>query len=407
MTTIALFLLMAETIGIVVAERNIHKTLLTPTTVLLIPYVCVVLLVVFAGKPLGLLPLHGNSLYIWIIGIIPFWLAGLLIRLITQLKPPPEPIAAFPKENNKLQYFFYILIFFLFLKLIITWRQGLSFGSKEFGEAFIGRGISAHLSNILFIALPYLLLIKRRKKKAGLIFKTAVVISIFLIFIGYGSKTWILTLFISTFLILAHYKQVKVSVMTPVVIIIAGFVFFTVYYSFLINEHVIRFASRHFVVYLTSGVIPLSEYVRNNLDPGISPEYVISPFLNIYHALFGNEVISAHSPIWIVTESRNHFSSNVFTFFGTIYIYTGAWWGIIIAFLLGLINYILLLFSQIKRSVFLTIAYYFSISVLFWGWFNCSFILIRPWEVIIYAILIDSLSMLTIKPTASFHPVFK
>lgn len=386
-----LFILLVESILITTIDRILFKTFITPSIILLIPYLIIISIIILWGKSLGLVPLYYESIYVWIIGIIPFWLAGILAVIIfrpNRINNCGENI----KQRKWIIILFISVATIIFIKLLYLFKSKYVFGSKDFGEEYIGRGIWGHISNLLFLIFPYFAIIF---KKSFRNYMTLLVL-MFLV-LAYGSKTWFLSLIFATFLLTIHYKKIKISPLTLILPILVGFSFFSIYYSLSIKYNFFSFVTRHFIDYLTSGILPLSEYVKHNLTTGIDTQYVLSPFINSINAINGNQLISAHSQIWILTDTKSNFQSNVYTFFGTLYIYSGISLGIMLAFSLGLLNYVLLIVSRVLNSIFINIAYYTSITILLWGWFNFGYILLRPWEIITFSITFHYLSKLYLR----------
>ncbi|MBN2813586.1 MAG: oligosaccharide repeat unit polymerase, partial [Bacteroidales bacterium] len=373
MELVPLYILIIEVAIIIFADYYLFHSRLTPSIVLMVPYLLIVLITIIFGNRLELVSFNYNSLYVWILGIIPFWIGGVFIRLLfrnqfTQKDPDSE--LHFPKW---VLHFFVFVVLLLFAKFMLTLRNGYAFGSKDFGEAFIGKGIFGHLSNLLFVIFPYFI-IGFKKKPIPILLLMLLVLAMVL---SYWSKTWFLSIIQTAFLISIYYKRIRLTPLTIILPLLIGILFFVLFYSFSVKDNLMAFASRHFIDYLTSGILPLSEYMKYNHFTEISPQYVFSPFINLYHSLAGGEMVGAHSELWITTDVLSNFESNVFTFFGTIYIYSGIYYGIIFSFILGLINYLLLYLTKSRNSFFIAAAYFNAIAILFWGWFNCSFVLLR------------------------------
>ncbi|MBN1181143.1 MAG: oligosaccharide repeat unit polymerase [Bacteroidales bacterium] len=392
MELIPLYILIFEVILLIFADHYLFHSRLTPSIILMVPYLFVVLITIIFGNRLELVSFNYSSLYIWILGIIPFWIGGVFIRLLFRNQlPQKDPVS----ELHFPQWVFNIFVFvvlLLFVKFLLTGKNGYAFGSKEFGEAFIGSGIFGHLSNLLFVIFPYFVV---HKKKTVLIY--VLMILILVMVLSYWSKTWFLSMILTAFLISIYFKRIRLSPLTIILPLLIGILFFVLFYSFSIKDNLMAFAARHFIDYLTSGILPLSEYMKYNHFTEISPQYVFSPFINLYHSLTGGELVGAHSELWITTDVLSNFESNVFTFFGTIYIYSGIYYGIIFSFILGLINYLLLYLTKSRNSFFIATAYFNSIAVLSWGWFNCSFVLLRSWEILLLASFMYFLAQHNIK----------
>ncbi|GET29338.1 hypothetical protein SD074_15400 [Prolixibacter sp. SD074] len=149
--------------------------------------------------------------------------------------------------------------------------------------------------------------------------------------------------------------------------------------------------------YLIAGPIGFSEHLNQNLPIGTNPSYAFTPIINIFNFIFGKppiDVISSYV-VYIPTD----FSTNVKTFFGTLYVYSGIKY-VITSFTLGFIFYIYLLIFiysiKINIAPLIVTLYSFMMGLLFMGWFDCYIIHLQFYEVPFIAIFLHFLSKLKI-----------
>lgn len=144
--------------------------------------------------------------------------------------------------------------------------------------------------------------------------------------------------------------------------------------------------ARHFYFYITSGILPLSEYVRLGMDS--MHNGITLPFISIIHYWMGEEV-SAHSPLWIVTDNVLGTSSNVYTFFGTLWIFGDRLDYVFYSILSGIISMSAYRLYKYHNSIFYLIAYAYTMCILFFGWYNWYFATLRIWEIYIYCFVLS------------------
>ena len=98
--------------------------------------------------------------------------------------------------------------------------------------------------------------------------------------------------------------------------------------------------------------------------------------------------MDVHSALWYVTDLNIGTESNVFSFFGTIYIYTDPVLFVVYSSLFGLFSYGVFTSALKSRSIFIHIIYAYNLCILFWGWYNCGYNLLRYWEIFAYGFIL-------------------
>jgi hypothetical protein len=94
------------------------------------------------------------------------------------------------------------------------------------------------------------------------------------------------------------------------------------------------------------------------------------PFINIWNYLSGGEIKGVVSDYHVMIDNKNIVDVNVKTFFGTIYIYAGAWWGLIYTVTLSLVLYFNWIMSALSKNYWVVVLYAFLSSPLVIGWFD-------------------------------------
>lgn len=329
-----------------------------------VPYIIVLTILLIFGNSLGYNDFYFPSLWIWIIGLCLFWL------------PSPIFFLVFMKETNKRNNLFrplisenlernchiisYILILMLFVGLSKSSQKG-SFGSEEFEQDF-GSGIVAHISIISKFFFIFLLV--NYKKKYIL-----PILLFFLVYFLYGAKSWILIPILAAVLIRIILNRNKFSLKLLVSIFLIGvLVFYFVYFLSIGPDMPIDFIFSHFLSYLFSGILGLSEYIRSDNFVQLDPQMLINPIVNLYNKITGNDIINTYSNL--NTDIGNGAEVNVMTLFGTIYLYGGIFMGAIFVLVLSFIYYSFLILSVKSNHIILQITYFTLVALLLFGWFD-------------------------------------
>jgi len=380
---------------ILYVDRKIYGTYLTPTIFLIFPFIGILLSNLIFGHLISLEPLTTKSLLIWFVGIIVFWIPSLFvfkyfighkkIYVFEGFKELPH------LGSNLLRFFAIILLIIMYKNLFYALRTyNYDINSPEYGS-ILSSGIAAHSAIWLRIIIIYFLLkSKFSKDDIG----NWIIILLWLIYsILYNSKIWIIIPFMTFSLGKFVILQKKIKTKTLVYVILSGILLFYVSYSVSFGHSApFRFIFSHFLFYLNSGIVGLSEYMNNNREIGLSFEFLYQPIFNIYYKLSGVEPKSILSDLLTVINGDQ--ASNVKTIFGTIYIYGGVIGGIITVFIGGTLSYSLLILNYFIKNYFLFILYLLILSGLFLGWFDYLFNTINYYEMAFVSLLFALIQIL-------------
>lgn len=383
----------SEVIFINYIDYRINKSIINPIACLSIPFVIILVLSLILNNHIHFIPFYYGGLWIWSIGLFFFWLPGLLIFNKRPFKVSKREIFDSTSYDNILVK---AIILFSILYMLLMSRGisgGYELGSKELGQEISMGGIKGRVSNILLVACPFIACFPCRK-----IIRFILLCLMLYILMAFGSKTWLLYALLSCAFCIFFQKKVKLRLRNVNIVVIGAVCLFSLYY--LLNTDIeefgafVKFISRHFYFYLTSGVLPLGEYVRFE-EYKFRGEFLL-PFINIFDVWAGNSGGAAHSSLWYITDEFLLTPSNVFTFFGTFFR------GNVLLFLLysmlfGLISYTIHLFALKDRNIFLSIMESYNLCVLFFGWYNCAYGLLRIWEIFLISIFLYIISMLKFK----------
>lgn len=348
---------------------RIYQTMVNPIACLSIPFTVVLLVCLLFNSPMDFVPFHHEALWIWIAGLFFFGLPGLfsLRRGLSK---------GVPMKQNTIIVKCIVGLCFLYMFTQLGSLDDIDFGSKEMGEEVGMGGIKGRIANILLATSPLMMCARYNK-----ILKCFLIVSIFYFLFALGSKTYNLYAVATCFFCLYKQKMVKINLWYVLYFLIGGFLIFGVYYTLKIEienlSNLWEFISRHFYFYLTSGLLPMSEYVHRRVH---ATEEFVLPFINIVNIWLGNPGASVHSSLWFTTDNFLGTPSNVFTFFGTLYICNNWFMFALYSFIFGLLSYSIHRLSVRKDNLFFHAMNGYNLCVLFFGWFNCSYALPRIWE---------------------------
>ncbi len=382
MEFIILILFITELCILTIWDRMLFGTYITPVTVLSYPYLLVVLLAITLGPKLGFVDFYYPSLLIWMIGLPLFWIPGYILATYflrkTNIYHYPYTVTKNDNLDILINRISYLVITILALGFLRAYSRA-RIGSPDFTLIF-GSGISGHI--LLVSKLFFIYLIVRFKKK------NVLPIIIFLLFyIAYGVKSWILIPVLSAIIISVLLKKVKFSLSLITKVLAFGIIVFYLVYRIALGPTMpVSFVFLHFFRYLFSGVLGLSEYVKHNGAVGIDPSMIIDSLINIFQKITGGKIHYTVSMIntFIGCDS----STNVKTFFGTLYLYAGIYWGCVFSFLFGTISYFFLVFTVKTQNIIFLVIYGTYLTLLLLGWFDTYSSNLFFWEFPVFGILL-------------------
>lgn len=373
-----------EIIIFIIIDYKRYGSLINPISFISIPFACIFLLCIFFNSRLNFVDFYISSLWVWIIGLFFFWITGNISTILIKR----ENLKKSSKVNNYLPIIIFVFCAFLSTLKINSLGSNFDFGSKELGVEMGMGGIMGRASNILLIMFPFVTTSNLKK-----IPKLCVLILLCVLLMSLGSKTWILNAIVASFILLMVEKKIKFTRYSIFIILISIFIllfaFFFLYYKLNTNiednEALFVFVYRHFYFYLTSGILPLGLFYKIGSFDVIN-EFQL-PFINILEIWLGKQVSSGHSPLWYTTDISLGTQSNVFTFFGTLFVESSFWGFLFYSSFFGFWCYLIFAIARVKANIYINIINVYNLSILFFGWYNCSFAILRIWEVTVYCLI--------------------
>lgn len=360
------------------------KTIINPFFFLSVPFSIVLLCCIFFNKNLGFVQVYAISLWVWIVGLLLFWIAGLAIgksrRNLTK--------SCFSWKTVDYRPFHWLLLVCIAITAIkfrhILANMGANMASKDFGSDLGTGGVLGRISNILLIAIPFYFGYKWPK-----CVRLCIVAALMIYVFSLGSKMWVTYSIVATMIVSSNSRKnnsyFKTIVITAISLIAAFILYYVVNIQTEDAEGLRTFITRHIYFYITSGLLPLSEYVRQDI-PHI-PMGVSLPFITIIRIWLGEPIPEVHSSLWITTDCETGLQSNVFTLFGQLFIEGGIRDYIVLSLLTGFISYYVFNLARASNSIFPKIASGYTMAALFFGWFNWGFFSLRIWEIYAFCLL--------------------
>ena len=388
--------LLSEVIMLAFIEKKLWNTYYTPLNFLMIPYFIVMNISVLTVNIYDLYPFYAESLYVWMLGLLcfatPSWaFACIREKILPKDAPATQQPFAFDPKILFFVAFPLLVVYYLHVRSVLASAPLTGgIGSDELGENILGKGIWAHMFNF-FIVIEIISLYFFSKKNWYLII---IFILCFLICIINQVKSWIMIPVFACLILKIITGKVRISLRTILFTLLFGFGFFFLSYYLSIvtsegnefDDKVVEYITRNFIHYLTSGVLGLSM----DMDKGILEQqdltYIFAPFCNVYNLITGNEMASCLNTFYLTTTWLG-FATNIRTFIGTIYVFSGPWTPIVIAFWSSFI-YFFKLMSDKTRQISWLLAYAWLSALLTLGWFDYYFALLNSLEVIVLFFII-------------------
>jgi hypothetical protein len=388
---LVLCLLVAEVIVFGWLDRKRFCTWITPFNVLGFPYTVVVLLAYFVSESLGFVPIFPPSVFIWILGLALVWTSGqflawavidLRMGQLKSLESRPENVDEHSATRLAVAVASVaaVIVFvgtFFALKSVGGWIQA---GTPDFKAAY-SQGILGHA--VVWSCLLGIVVIGTCHRNDRLLM-ALVPITLMVIVLG-QVKGRVLHLVIGGLLFRVMGGKLRLSFVKVLTVLMSTCIIFSLGYLFamlaldpeaLFKADTYSFLSAHYLYYLFSGPLSFGEALRARMaDVGGDWKSIFAPFINLYRVTLkaGPLILigSSHDKGMIIDDSG--IGDNVYTLFGTLYLYLGAGGAAIYAIVIGLTSYALLVLAQLKRNVWLTALYCYIAANLAVGFFEFYF----------------------------------
>lgn len=257
---------------------------------------------------------------------------------------------------------------------IFVFSHLYAINSDQF-EMSMSSGLFGHVVAYIMASIPLLLILKK-ENKIGWVHFSILIIVIFSVLFLKQVKSWFMIpavyLFISYFFIYKPKgRYVTILLMSAFFVLMLSF--FGVYlFKAIVNGNVdlnsaLKDIGLHFFFYFFSGIGAMSEMFQSSNLIKSDPWSLLTPFENIFNLFSGNALVSAVNPIGFLINGNYPRTSNVYTFFGTLYQNIG----LMSLFVYGIIIFIISMFYRFSQvSIFMMMVFSFLFSFMAFVWFD-------------------------------------
>jgi hypothetical protein len=370
-----------------------YGTVYTPVVFLGGPFAVVMLFAVYVNSRVGFLPVTEYSLLLWCCGLLLFWIPGCVLTFGAVPGKLTNPFAGISGNyflTKTIQIISWISLAVLFISCANSFRKYGTFRSDAFSTDFASHGVAAHCLNLMKFNAAYLFAARDSRKMQNM----AIIGLTFLFLLLYNVKGAIFLTALVCLFAKFIVSQSRLNIRKVIFLILLGTGIFAFSYYVSLGFLNIKFLVFHFIAYFVSGIVGLSEYLRQGGAVDTDFRLVFLPLTNFYYAVTGGEIITKISDSWVATSLVHVKNSNVKTFFGDIYISAGIIKGGLIVSFFGFTSYLFLVLTILKKSIPFLILYLFVILSLMLGWFAFYFNSIFYYEITVYVILVSFIAML-------------
>lgn len=390
MELIILFILICL---IIYFDKKYYKTYYTPSVILSVPFYIICILYDLNSDRLGFKSFDYSVLNIWIFGLFLFWCTGFITHFLVPIKEYEVTLSEKKEDiyeySKKLVNISFVLAVILTYFLVNGYFLYMSSDSDKV-EEYLGTGIQAHLTIILKLLSIISFLSLFRKKNLRFKLKNFYIILIaVLLSVLYGTKSGVLILLVSYFFAWILFFNKRIKIIHILSAFGLGFGVFYLSYSIVFGSLApVDFIWNHMLLYYVGGTASMNAYFSSNQAVGVDPGMLYSTIYNAVYTLTGESenIKSFVSEEW--TNIGKGRTINVKTFFGTIYLYGGLFWGIITTLFFSFNIHLFFKLSRAKNSFIFLVLYCLLLAILCFGWFDFYFNTVQYYESLVVATVI-------------------
>lgn len=369
---------------------------LTYNTLINIPLFIIISLYQIFGAAFKFKDLNNDVyLYISIFVIIGSFIEIVTVFSLRNVYNNSLPLRSAPAIPRLFSLFVIILSSsILFIASLYSKQYGII--SEEF-EARMASGFVGHVLVFLMITPPFIYLSYANKRINKWTFIICLVLVFTCLFLK-QVKSWIMIPTVFLFLTYLYYNNVnkkKFILYSSLGSFLLLAFFFLVYFfkTTIVNPEVdsielLGQIYQHFLFYLFSGVGAFSEYLSSNTGSDGSHWYVlILPLMNVINFITGSPMESAINPLSFVINYDITNGSNVFTMFGTLWIYLNYFSFIFY----GIIVFLQAVLYLNRSNYILCNVFWLVTSFGMFSWFEYYYFHLASYEAPIYVLILSVL----------------
>ncbi|MFR9527701.1 MAG: DUF6337 family protein [Rikenellaceae bacterium] len=378
------FLLAA--ILIVLIERKLWQTYVTPVTLSVVPLAAMLSLSVVLSSCGVLTEFYPKTTLFLLYSIILFELPSIMCNSF--YKKRSKNHTTNPMRTYWLVFIvsiIFILIYGVFINRSLA-SVNANIGTDDFAAQTAAGGLFAHVRSLLIGMLTiWICLYEKKNRIFPIIFIFAIIAFTFINQV----KGWIVMPVLAGLILRVILNKTKFNLPIVLTTVILGIlVFYLSYYFALVignnnrmNTEINDFILNHIVHYLTSGIMGLNHYLHSNIIEPIDLKRLFIPFVNLFHALTGGEL---YDPEMMAGRSFVYTGvgmSNTRTLYGSAYIFIGAWFYPVYIMAVSFLMYIINIIALNKRNIFITAIFAWFCATIFMSWFDSYYQLFTTFEV--------------------------
>lgn len=361
------------------------------------PYTLVLLITLCISGSNDVVSFYYPSLIIWIVGLAIFAIPSFIFGILSYNNRHNDNIFTdywknLPEIINPLSLF--IGIVFLLHLLRAFQSSPFAFGTDDFAIYVCGSGKWAHVREL---TSPLLILLLYYVNKERLKLIPAIVL-LLIPHIVYMVKGPILIALITAILLRLYSGTLKLSIRLAISLLLIAFGVFLLFYMVLpsfedsdidIDQERTVVVAKHFLHYLTSGILGYSMDLQNGTPDKTDAIYLITPWVNIVNFISRQgEMLSPISDFFVDTGLGE---TNVRTFFGAIDIRTTPIVFVIFVLICSTLTNALKFISLTHSNIFFTLVTFYFCSLLAMGWFEYYFWHLSIIEIPVWVFIISKI----------------
>ncbi|MCQ2067850.1 MAG: DUF6337 family protein [Bacteroidaceae bacterium] len=377
MNAIILISFLIEVGVLLYLEKKAWNTIYTPLSVLMLPYLIVLLITIMISGHFGFDKMCYPSILVWSVALLVFAIPSQYLGYSLQKNGKPYYSVMECPEMPPLLLWISVLVC---LGLLFRFKQAFgsspfSIGTEEFTESFDGKGVWSHISRLNSIMLTVTIFFVDRKHR----YLWIIILMQLVLLVIHNVKGWIFVPVVAGMIMRLSVGKSKLTfrfVLFTVLGVVG--VFIAVYLLALVvgdnvalNGQVVGFIFRHVIHYLTSGILGFSTDMLNGFPDRGDFELNIAQFVNIFKALTGDhDYLSTINPLYYNTGFN---LTNVRTMFGTIFINSNYVSFVLTVFVISCVINLVQVLSIRHNGLYANLILSYFCSLLFMGWFDNFF----------------------------------
>lgn len=403
-----LFLFAISTIFMLIVIFKLYKKIVTPFSMLVLPFLGIILFVNIIGRQLGYYKISEEVILFILLIFISFFIANILILFFSNKLNKSIKVVKLKEIDFAMKAAMLISLSAFGLLFIKSYFViGLdNFFSDEMAN-ITEDGIFAHIKMIGYPAFYYFFYkFFKTKDKLSLIFL------ILFLFFSFGSMTKYHVIFpvLGVFMFISFYidnlKIIKYSIILFLIVTIIFVGNYSIYFlktqgSLEIEKIIWSFD--HMISYIVGGPIVLSKTMGSNFSINSSVSLIERISNVILPRTFSKIGIDFFPLLGYIQINKFGVQSNIATFFGGLFYFLNYFGAIIFMFVFGLITSYIYLIALKSKSFIMRILSAHIMTIIFLMFFSNYFSLLGIWERIFWILFIP---ILTIIKTGSLRIKF-